>query len=429
LQYRGQYNDLGEYDSALHYVKKALDIVTARKDTLGLSECYSRLGNVYKKMGNKIEALYYFQTAFNINESNPSENLLRDYTDVLMNKGKYKEAESILSNIMLHGGGPQAKLNAITAMIVLKKKQHKYKEALDLTAEYIEQDNDLLNIEKIKQIAELQTQYDVANKENQIDLLQERNEHQAKTLKQNKIIVFASFGLLLMILVAVFLLYRNRAVRLQAEKILLEQQLLRSQMNPHFIFNCLSNIQSTVLQQEYLKAAGYIATFSKLVRNILQNSTESKVTFAAELTALQDYLSLQKIRFQNRLEYHIDIDPEIEEDMIYIPPMLFQPLVENALEHGIINVPEGFISIAFRQHKKFIRCVVTDNGSGYGNADENGRKNKDKQSLSTTIIKKRLAIFSKHVRYALQYHIQALRSDEGTITGTKVEIDIPILYK
>jgi LytS/YehU family sensor histidine kinase len=198
-------------------------------------------------------------------------------------------------------------------------------------------------------------------------------------------------------------------------------------MNPHFIFNCLSNIQSTVLQKEHIKAASYIATFSKLVRNILENSTQSKVTFSNELTALNDYLVLQKIRYNDRFNYEITVDEDIEEDMITIPPMLFQPIVENAIEHGISEKTDGFINIHFQQHDKHIHCIIMDNGVGYGNNISVKESANKKTSLSTQITKRRLAILSKYLKQTLNYAVTVLHNEKGETAGTKVAIDIPIL--
>ena len=422
----GTYMEINQIDSAFAYMYKALKVNQEIKDTFAMAECYTRIGFLYSKKGKKDEALHYYKTAFELSHDNPTGFLMSNYTDVLMSEGRFKEAEGILLDLK-RSPDVRAQLNAIRSLIDLKKKEGKFKEALEYSEEYNEKDQELLNVDKIKQIEELQTQYDVASKENEITLLQERNVHQGKILARNRIILYVGIGLFSMILLVVFLIFRNRAIRLRVEQILLEQQLLRSQMNPHFIFNSLTTIQSTILQKEHIKAASYIATFSKLVRNILENSTLSKVTFSSEIAALGDYLVLQKIRFQERLNYEIKIDENIEQDMIFIPPMLFQPIVENAIEHGISKKKDGWIYIHFQQFEKYIQCTVTDNGIGYGNNTESMKKNASKTSLSTQITKRRLAILSRHIKHNLSYNIVVLHNNELEVTGTKVTIDIPIL--
>jgi tetratricopeptide (TPR) repeat protein len=422
------YSKLKQPDSSLFYLNKALKINESIKDTTGIAECYTRFGIAYDREGQHEKALKYYRLAFDLNPATPSVQLLTNYTNVLISEKKFKQAEMLLSNLRKEEN-IITQLNAIKSLIKLKEAEGNYKEALIFSEEYNEKNQELLDVEKVRQIEELQTQYDVAEKENQINLLHERDAHQTKILFQNRIILYISVGLLLMVLLTVFLIFRNKAIRLKAEQVLLERQLLRSQMNPHFIFNCLSNIQSTVLQKEHIKAAKYIATFSKLVRNILENSTQSKVTFSNELTALNDYLILQKIRYNDRFDYEITVDEQIEEDIISIPPMLFQPIVENAIEHGIAEKTDGFINIHFQQHDKYINCTVIDNGIGYGNninLSKSESENK-KRSLSTQITKRRLIILSKYLKQTLDYKITVLHNEEGEVAGTKVEIDIPIL--
>lgn len=420
------YGKLKQRDSTFVYLNKALLLNQNQKDTTGIAECYTRFGILYKKEGQLGMALRYYKLAFDLNPVNPSNTLISNYTDVLISEGKFKEAERLLENLRKEER-ISTQLVAIASLIRLKEAEGAYKEALTLSEEYNEKNQELLDVEKMKQIEELETQYEVADKESQINILHERTEHQSKILSRNRTILFVSVGLLLSVLLVVFLLYRNRSIRLKAEQIQLEQQLLRTQMNPHFIFNCLTNIQATVLQKEYLKAAGYIATFSKLVRNILESSTQGKVTFAKELATLRDYLIMQKIRYNDRFDYDIVVDSDIEEDMTYIPPMLFQPIVENAIEHGIADKTDGFIEIAFTQHGHYIRCAVMDNGIGYGNNKNASAPVKEKTSLSTHITKRRLAILSKPAKKSLDYSITVLRNEKNEITGTKVEIDIPIL--
>ncbi|KAA5534920.1 tetratricopeptide repeat protein [Taibaiella lutea] len=424
----GQYFQLGRTDSTFFYLNKALKINQSLKDTVAIAECYTRFGLVYAKEGQPEKARTYYKLAFDLNPANPSNQLVTNYTEVLISEGKFEEAEHLLFDLK-KTENVVTQLSALKSLIRLRESEGRYKDALALSEEYNEKNQELLDVEKIRQIEELQTQYDVAEKENQINLLHERNEHQAKTLFKNRIILYISLGLFLMVLLTVFLMFRNKAIRLKAEQILLERQLLRSQMNPHFIFNCLSNIQSTVLQKEHIKAASYIATFSKLVRNILENSTQSHVTFSNELTTLNDYLVLQKIRYNDRFDYEITVDEEIEEDMVSIPPMLFQPIVENAIEHGIVEKTDGFINIHFQQHDNYIHCTVIDNGVGYGNninVSKSESANK-KVSLSTQITKRRLVILSKYLKQTLDYKITVLNNEKGEAAGTKVEIDIPIL--
>ena len=196
-------------------------------------------------------------------------------------------------------------------------------------------------------------------------------------------------------------------------------------MNPHFIFNALTNIQTSILKKEHMKAVGYLSRFSKLVRNILESSSQSSVPLTSDIGAIIDYLELQKIRYETRLNYTITIDESIESDMVFVPPMLFQPLVENAIEHGVNSVENGIISIRFTDFNTYVKCEVTDNGVGYNTTKQ--FKSSVKKSLSTQIIKSRLAILSKKLKQHLEFKIEDISSENQT--GTLATLDIPLIQK
>ena len=126
----------------------------------------------------------------------------------------------------------------------------------------------------------------------------------------------------------------------------MEQRLLRSQMNPHFIFNALNSIQSYVSENNTLDSEVYLSRFSRLMRQILEHSQEEFILLKDDLNALESYLSLEQIRFENSFEYIIN-DEDINQENIMIPPMIFQPFVENAILHGIEpKATKGLINIS-----------------------------------------------------------------------------------
>ena len=126
----------------------------------------------------------------------------------------------------------------------------------------------------------------------------------------------------------------------------LEQRILLSQMNPHFVFNSLTAIQSYIFRNEPYMAGKYLASFSKLVRLILENSRQQYIPISKEMDTLSYYLELQALRFEEKFDFKIDIDEDIDLEHHLIPPMLAQPFIENAIEHGIIHMSnKGSITI------------------------------------------------------------------------------------
>jgi LytS/YehU family sensor histidine kinase len=211
----------------------------------------------------------------------------------------------------------------------------------------------------------------------------------------------------------------------------LEQKLLRSQMNPHFIFNALGAIQSFIQKNEKDEATSYLSKFSRLIRLILENSRLNYVSLAKELKSLQDYLQLQQLLFDNKFDYNIDVDEKIDIENINIPPMLAQPFIENALKHGLANSDKkGMLNISFKLKDNLILFDVVDNGVGLQKALElKPMVDGPHQSLATEITKERLNNMNKKIGgKKINIIVQELTGKMNEIIGTKVTFEIPFEY-
>lgn len=208
--------------------------------------------------------------------------------------------------------------------------------------------------------------------------------------------------------------------RLQEEIHRLERAALQAQMNPHFLFNCLNSIQSFILDNNSDAAVLYLAKFAKLVRSTLNASVNSEVTVEEEVQMLDYYLALERLRFSNVFEYHIEVDQQIDRANTLLPPLIVQPIVENAVLHGMKNIQKnGRIEVIFRRENEYIVIRVCDNGPGLTTSEvANG-----KTSMGRSITKRRLEILqqqSTNKTISLQY----LPQEEGT--GTCVLIKLPV---
>jgi LytS/YehU family sensor histidine kinase len=177
------------------------------------------------------------------------------------------------------------------------------------------------------------------------------------------------------ILGAGFYLIRSRFRRQQAinTKIIdLEQQALKAQMNPHFIFNCLTAIQHFVNKEDVYSANMYLSNFAKLIRKTLDLSGEQYITLDKEVAYLENYIQLEKMRFQEQFNYKIRVDENIDVFSVQIPPMLLQPIIENAIRHGLRykDNNEGMLNIEFASRADSIICKITDNGIGIRKSKE-----------------------------------------------------------
>jgi sensor histidine kinase YesM len=172
--------------------------------------------------------------------------------------------------------------------------------------------------------------------------------------------------------------FRRQQMRFEKEQglnnkiIELEQQALKAQMNPHFIFNCLTSVQHFVNKEDLYSANMYLSNFAKLIRKTLDLSGEQYISLDKEVAYLQNYVQLEKMRFQEKFQYTIKVDEDIDEFAVMIPPMLLQPIIENAIRHGLRNMETdtGLLTISFKHEGTKLVCVIDDNGVGMRKAKE-----------------------------------------------------------
>ncbi len=230
----------------------------------------------------------------------------------------------------------------------------------------------------------------------------------------------------------IFIYVRLRILSLKKEKnnVELEQKLLRSQMNPHFIFNSLTSIQNYVLEKETSKANRYLAKFSKLLRLILDNSRNNYITLNQEIQTIEHYLLLQKIRYGDKFEYYLDVDEAIEEQYIAIPPMLTQPFIENAIEHGFQPIDyKGILNVRFRLIDKELEIIVEDNGIGIDTAKRLKKKKIGSyKSLATKITEERILNMNRFSKQKIKIDIYDLSNIDKEKQGTRVILKVPFLY-
>lgn len=209
----------------------------------------------------------------------------------------------------------------------------------------------------------------------------------------------------------------------------LEQKALRLQMNPHFIFNTLNSIQSYMISNESEKAVDFLAKFARLMRQVLANSRESFIPVKEEITALEYYLEIEQLRFEDKFKYEIIIDSAIDDDFTGIPPMVIQPYVENAIIHGLLyKEGKGRVTISLELRPDYIFCVVEDNGVGRTKAFEMARESGlERKSSGMIITRQRLEILNRNEGDELKVVVVDKTDNEGLPSGTRVEIKMPFI--
>jgi len=224
---------------------------------------------------------------------------------------------------------------------------------------------------------------------------------------------------------------KQKHTELQQRATELEMQALRAQMNPHFIFNCLSSINRFILKNETEAASDYLTRFSRLIRMVLINSQKPAIPLEDEMEMLGLYLDMERLRFKNSFDYNITYNNITQADSIFLPPLLLQPFCENAIWHGLMHLTNSTekrraeLNISISMEGGALKCVISDNGIGRKKAAEIKSKSAEREkSLGLKITTDRLALLNKNQHIDTFYEMHDLYDEDGKAAGTKVVIRI-----
>ncbi|GAB3642812.1 histidine kinase [Spirosoma arcticum] len=208
-----------------------------------------------------------------------------------------------------------------------------------------------------------------------------------------------------------------------------EMTALRAQMNPHFIFNCLNSIKLYTLDNDADRASDYLTKFSRLIRLVLENSRSELVPLQNELEALQLYIELEAMRFKQKVQFSIDVSPDIDQRYLCIPPLLLQPYVENAIWHGLMHKPEGgTVTVEVSQPKdNLLHIEITDDGVGRERAKELKSKSAGThKSFGMQVTADRIRMINQLYNIQTQAEVMDLVDSFGEPCGTRVVLEIPV---
>ena len=303
-----------------------------------------------------------------------------------------------------------------------------YRTALEYQKMAQEASKELMMDDFDQQMNILQTDYENEMTTQQLVSLENRNEISQIKLSRTRFLFFGTVSFTLAVIVLLLFYFQRNRFRTEQRELVLKQKLLRAQMNPHFIFNSLYSIQNFIMTEKPDKASIYLSKFARLVRNILDNSTEEFVPLEKEISTIENYLELQQIRFTGKFEYRIDIADDIDPEILKIPPMLAQPFIENAIEHGVRHrETPGHIGIRLRLRDHTLIFEVEDDGVGRQKAREiEVVMNPEHRSMATSLTRERLANLSRKLKMKIALEIIDLQDALGQASGTMVRFTIPI---
>ena len=395
-------------EQSITYVKQAATIQLQTNNKEELSASYNNIGFILEQSDSLKMAKQYYQKAIDINKdvNRLNSSPLRNLGYVFFMEKQYKQCDSLyLKALKIEEEAGRLSLQKEIYGVLLESaiKNENFKNS----TKYITKKdsvNDLLtkaeNVEKIKLIKD---QYNLITKEK--ELSQEKNSN-----TKNKVIFAILLGLLLFLVLYIFQKNKNSKLKLKQEKLLLEQKVLQTQMNPHFIFNALTAIQKTIFDNDPIKSASYLSKFAKLIRQNFEFVSKKEIHLSEDLDALKNYIETQQLRFENKFNFNITIDNNIDASYIKIPPMLLQPFVENAIEHGLKPKSEkGLLEIKITKENDLLCFKIKDNGVGLS------------KSLKTTDREHAIDIFKKrlHLRKLDESKLFSIHSNKNS-PGTTV---------
>jgi LytS/YehU family sensor histidine kinase len=318
--------------------------------------------------------------------------------------------------------------SAYQMLIQIKEQQENYKEVYLISKSFEGVQDSIANFQKQTEILDLQYKYQSQHKDDQITLLSQENQLQSFKISRSRLLLFAVIAISILLLLILILFLRQNGIKSARKVAEFKQRLLRSQMNPHFIFNSLTSVQNLILQKDEIKASVYLSRFSDLVRNILKHSQVELISLEEEISTVENYLELQKIRFPERFDYIINLDEQLNPENISVPPMLAQPFIENAIEHAFKRLDtKGHIIVSILKKSDSFIMEIKDNGIGRQKAQAlRNHLEKDHKPMATLITKERIKTINKKIKKEIYFDIIDLKDDLGKATGTKIIFQIPL---
>ncbi len=427
------------YNEAIKYLMIALKIGKEIGDKQGIAESYLSLAIIYNKQSHNDESLKNNLEARKIfEEIGDMSNVADAYNhagETYVNMGKYDDALLNLNKglkIATSINEKRIMREIYSLMAEVYKKLNDYKKAFEYHSLYSEIKDTILNESNSKQIAEMKTKYETEKKDKEIQLLNKDKEIQATELKRQTLIRNFTFWCLGIAGTFSYFLFRsfNRRRKTSFEKQVseVEMKALRSQMNPHFIFNALQSVNDFILKKDTMNASNFLIKFSKLMRTVLENSVHKEVPLENDLATLELYMQLESSRLDQPFEYEIIVDPKIDSAETLIPPLILQPFVENSIWHGLKHKKEkGKIKIEIKEENNSIVCSIEDNGVGREQAAMLKEPVPEKrESLGMKLTKERLKILEQVKNFRSRIDVTDLKDAMNNPLGLRVELSLPL---
>jgi tetratricopeptide (TPR) repeat protein len=427
------YNDLGgiaeqqgDYNQALLYYDTLAAHGKKHDYPHAIGIALTNRATIYKLQGETGKALLAADEALNHLAPSPYQEIYHHnlLAELNFETGNLSEAIEYCNRVIQNSNSknfPEEKMRAYKNLHLIEETNQNYERAL-LWHKKFKQISDSIRDKEVRtHIVELEMAYETDKKEQQIELLSAENHIKNQRLRVG-VFLLTALSVVILLILYILQMRRKQAALVQND---LQQQLLRSQMNPHFIFNVLGSIQNFMMQNDTRKASNYLSQFASLTRATLNNSVAETISLTDEINMLRNYIELEKMRKADNFNFEIIYDENIETDFIQIPPMLIQPFIENAIKHGFRDIEHnGFLRLQITDKTNWVEFIIEDNGIGISKMEKgkNGHK-----SMAMNIFEKRRKLIQQKYKKDFKFDIRNLNETNTKLSGVKITIGIPIL--
>ena len=436
--------DKGQFKEAISNSNRSINYLTELNDLNGLGETHNILGMVYKRQKKYTKASSNFNQALVYYESTSNREKIagvyHNVGTVFKEQKKYANALNYLNRsieIRREFGSKNQIYHTYRVIADVYKDINNIGESLKYMELYLNYVDSNTILQAATKIAELSESYRSEQRErlitSQADSIARQSQEREMTatrlensqLRNNfqMYIIIAFIIIIVMAGLIIFYRWNQTKIKQQQKEAEMSQTLLRTQMNPHFVFNAMSVIQSYIFDNDIENSSKFLVNFSRLMRLILENSPKEHIPILTEIEILEKYLEMQKLRFQDRFDFSINADFDLYDESANIPPMITQPFIENAIEHGQLHTIEGgFISVSFTKKGNMLHISIEDNGIGRKGASAN-KKSSAHKSMAMQITRERIENLNK--KYKTDGSLLVEDYNEELETGTKVLISLP----
>lgn len=343
------------FDKAIEAKKEVLKEDFVKDNSQKKVEQIQELAEIYIKKNDPKEAIVLLKNAY----------------DIALNKGHTLEAQKSVK-----------KLDSLYAISEnTEASVSLYRDFLGKLPDLVSKDRSLVDNKILE------------DTEQRISQLEQEKKLKDELIRKKNIFNYSLIAVLVVLSALIFFIFRTlKKVQIKNKKIALQS--LRREMNPHFIFNSLNSVNQFIATNNELEANQYLTKFSKLMRGVMENSSEDFIPFQQELDLLQNYLALEKTRFADKFDYEITVDENLNQQNLQLPGMMVQPFLENAIWHGLrYKTEKGFLKLSFKKENQHLKIIIEDNGIGIEESKKQKtihQKNREGRGMKNTLERIRL---------------------------------------